>query len=169
MKRRRFLKLGILGGVVLGAAGLGLWPSRKEHAPKRALKVLDERRFAVMAAVAARTVRTKAADPVEIAHRVDDYLALQTEQVQGDIKSLLLLFENALAGLLFDGRVKPFTRLSPEAQDGVLLAWRDSKITVRRAGYHALRKLTMSAYWAMPEHWAEAGYNGPPAIQGVPT
>jgi hypothetical protein len=165
VKRRRFLKVGIFGGLVLGAAGLGLWPSRKEHAPKRALKVLDERRFAIFAAVAARTVRAKDADPVEIAHRMDDYLSLQTEQVQGDIKSLLLLFENALAGLLFDARVKPFTRLSPEGQDQVLNAWRDSKISVRRVGYHALRKLTLSAHWSMPEHWKDVGYPGPPTIQ----
>jgi hypothetical protein len=165
VKRRSFLKRGIFGGVVLAAAGLGLWPSRKDHAPKRALKVLDERRFAILAAVAARTVTAPKADPVEVAHRVDDYLALQTTEVKGDVKNLLLLFENALAGLLFDFRAKPFTRLSPESQDAVLLAWRDSRILVRRAGYHALRKLTLSAHWSMPEHWADAHYPGPPTIQ----
>jgi len=167
MTRRGFLKRGLLGGLLLtvgGGLGLGLWPTRKDATPRRALRALDARRFAIAAAVAGRTVRAPGADPIEIAHRLDDYLVLATPEVRKDILQLLLLFDNALAGLLFDGRPKPFTRLSPEAQDAALLAWRDSKVTVRRAGYHALRKLTLSLHYASPDTWASVSYPGPPQI-----
>lgn len=170
MNRRTFLKRGLVGGALLaaGGLGLGLWPTRTDHRPRRALKVLDERRFAVLGAIAARTVRAPGADPVEIAHRVDDTLALGTPEAQRDLLQLLGLFENALAGLAFDGRLQPFTRLQPEAQDAVLVHWRDSRIAVRRSGYQALRKLTLAAHYAGPESWKSVGYPGPPQIS-VPT
>jgi hypothetical protein len=141
-----------------------IWPTRRLHAPRRALRVLDAREFAVLAAVAARTVGAPGADPVEIAHAVDTTLTYTAPEAQSDMKQLLALFENALAGLLFDGRMRPFTQLGPEAQDAVLAAWRDSSVGVRRQGYVTLRKLTQAAHYAQPSCWASVGYNGPPQI-----
>jgi hypothetical protein len=171
VKRRTFLQRGLLGGVLLavGGAGLARWPSLLTHQPKSPLKTLDEKEFAVLAAVAARTVRIEGADPVQIAQSIDDLMSRNPPEVRSDFKKLLGLFENALAGLIFDARPKPFTRLSPEAQDAVLKNWRDSRITVRRAGYQALRKLTCAAHYAQPSCYASVGYPGPPQISGVPT
>jgi hypothetical protein len=170
MNRRTFLRRGLLGGTILALGGVGLsaWPSLLERRPRQPLKVLDEKRFAVLAAVASRTVRAPGADPIAIAHAVDDTLSRAVPEVQNDFRQLLALFENALAGLVFDGRPKPFTRLSPEAQDAVLTNWRDSRLTVRRAGYQALRKLTSAAHHAQPSTWASVGYPGPPQLT-VPT
>jgi hypothetical protein len=162
--RRGFLVRGLVGGALLGTAGLALWPTRGGPRSRRALKVLDERRFTVLCAVAARTVTAPNADPVEIAHRVDETLSRATPEAQNDFRQLLLLVENALSGLLLDGRVRPFTRLGPEAQDAVLAAWRDSRLVLRRSGYHSLRKLTQAAYYSYPESWAACGYPGPPTI-----
>jgi hypothetical protein len=150
--------------VLLAGAGLGLWPSARRLRARKPLRVLDERAFSVLAAVAARTVGAPNADAVEIAHRVDATLAFAPAEVGRDVGRLLLLFDNALAGLLFDGRARPFTRLSPEGQDAVLAAWRDSRILVRHFGYTALRKLTQAAHYSMPEAWASVGYPGPPQI-----
>ena len=160
-----------MGGALLavGGTGLALWPSLIERKPRTPLKVLDEKQFAVLAQVASRTVRIEGADPIQIAHSIDDLMSRNPPEVQSDFKQLLGLFENALSGLIFDGRPKPFTRLSPEAQDGVLANWRDSRITVRRAGYQALRKLTCAAHYAQTSCWASVGYPGPPQISGVPT
>jgi hypothetical protein len=169
--RRAFLQRGLLGGALLAAAGgIGLvsWPPRIGGRPRRSLRVLDERQFAVVCAIAARTVRVPDADPIEIAHGVDQTLTYGAPEAQRDLGKLLLLFENALAGLAFDGRVRPFTHLSPEDQDAVLRAWRDSRITLRRCGYQVLRKLTEKAYYATPASWAGVGYAGPPTI-GRPT
>ncbi len=70
---------------------------------------------------------------------------------QKELKQLALLFENALAGLIvLDGHLGAFTALPGEAQDKVLLGWRDSSMAVRRTGYSALRKLTQAAYTPQP-------------------
>jgi hypothetical protein len=153
-----------------GGVGLAAWPTKKTHRPKRALLVLDEREFAILAAVAARTVGAPGADPVEIAHGCDQTLVCNAPDAQKEFKQLLMLFENALAGLLLDGHLGAFTGLSPEKQDAVLLGWRDSSVAIRRTGYSALRKLTQAAYYANPASWPQVGYNGPPQIsQPVPT
>lgn len=167
MDRRTFLKRGLFGGVLLAAAGsvgLVLWPSDGMRRPRRALRVLDERAFAVLAAVAARMVQAPGADPVELAHRVDERLALLPPESSADVSKLLLLVENGLAGLLLDGRPRPFTRLSPDAQDQALAAWQRSRLAVRRSGYAALRKLTQAAWYAAPAAWPDVGYPGPPLL-----
>jgi len=171
MNRRTFIRRGLWGGLLLavgGAVGLGAWPSARKYAPRNQLRALDARQFTVLAAVASRTVTAPGADPIVIAERVDAQMALAPPEARRDFGRLLLLFENALAGLLFDGRARPFTRLSPDAQDRVLAAWRDSRLAVRRTGYGALRKLTQAAWWAAPEAWPDTGYPGPPTLT-VPT
>jgi hypothetical protein len=167
MTRRSFITRGLFGGLLLAGAsglGLGLWPSRRTYAPRGPLKTLDARQFAVLAAVAARTVRAPGADPVAIAERVDMSLAFTTEEARHDFCQLLVLFDNALAGLILDGRPRPFTRMQPDEQDAVLDAWRDSRLVLRRSGYHALRKITLAAHYSSPDVWASVGYPGPPQI-----
>jgi hypothetical protein len=170
MNRRGFLKTTLWGGIVLAGAGTGLalWPGEIKAKPTRALRVVDERQFAVLAAVAARTVAAPGRDPVEIAHRVDELMALQVPEAKADFKKLLGLFDNALAGLVFDGRPKPFTRLSPEGQDAALIAWRESRVDQRRRGYQVLRKLTQAAWYGPPAGWEVTGYPGPPKIVAPP-
>lgn len=167
MERRIFLKRGLLGGVLLAAGSgltLGLSSTKMAYVPVRPLKVLEERHFAIVGAIAARTVAVEGADLVEVAHGVDDVLSIAVPETQEDVKGLLMLFENALAGFVFDRRVKPFTRLDADEQDAVLNAWRDSSIEIRRGGYHVLRKLTLASYYASPARWDALGYPGPPEI-----
>jgi hypothetical protein len=170
VNRRRFLKYGLFGGILLTAGGVGLaaWPTRRTYKPTGPLKVFDEREFAVVATVASRTVGAPGADPVEIAHACDLAASCAPPDGQKELKQLVMLFENALAGLLLDGHLGSFTGLSPEGQDKVLLGWRDSNIAIRRTGYTALRKLTQAAYYANPKCWPQVGYNGPPQV-GYPT
>jgi hypothetical protein len=168
VNRRTFLRRGLFGGAVLalGAGGLALYPGRRVASTTRALRVLDEERFQVLAAVAARVVLAPGADPVAIAHGVDEALSRAVPEAQSDMKNLLGLFENALPGLLFDGRFSPFTRLQGAAQDRVLEAWRDSRLIVRRSGYHALRRLCLGVYYGDPLAWPSIHYGGPPDLGG---
>jgi hypothetical protein len=168
MNRRTFLRRGLTGGVLLalGGGGLALWPTRARHLPRRALESLDERRFAVLAAIAERIVRAPGADPTEIAHRVDATLA-KLPDARHDIRQLLLVFENALVALLLGARPQPFTHLSPERQDALLEAWRGSRLAFRRSGYQALRKLTLAAHYSSSSSWESVGYPGPPTLQAA--
>ena len=159
------------GGLLLavgGSIGLVAWPSDEKVHARRPLRALTPRQFAVLAAVAGRTVTAPAADPITIAERVDAQMATAPPEARADFGKLLLLFENALAGFVLDARPRPFTRLSPAAQDDVLADWRDSRLVVRRSGYAILRKLTQAAHYAAPEAWPDTGYPGPPQI-AVPT
>jgi hypothetical protein len=171
MDRRTFIRRGLWGGLLLavgGAIGHGAWPTERRYKPRKPPRAIDERQFAVLAAIASRTVIAPGADPITIAERVDAQMANEPPEIRGDFGKLLMLFDNALAGLVFDGRPKPFTHLSPEAQDAVLANWSESRLAIRRSGYATLRKLTQAVHYAAPEAWADTGYPGPPQLV-VPT
>lgn len=169
MNRRTFVQRGLFGGALLlfgGGGALALYPTRRQAPQTKWLRALDERGFQVMIAIAARVVDRPDADPVAIAEAVDESLACTPPEAQADIDNLLGLFENALPGLLLDGRVAPFTRLDGPAQDRVLESWRDSRFVLRRAGYHALRRLCLAAYYGNERSWPAIHYGGPPNVNG---
>ena len=168
MNRRSFLKKGLLGGalLVLGGGVLGLSPSRTLAPLRQRLLVVNERGFQVLVAIAARVVTVEGADHAAIAHGVDEALSRALPDAQKDLASLLGLFENALPGLLLDGRVRPFTQLDPAAQDRVLEHWRDSRLVLRRGSYHALRKLCLGVHYGDPATWRALHYAGPPELGG---
>ena len=164
MERRTLLKLGLVGAPLLALGGISLWPSLRERLPRRPLLVLDEARFPVMAAAAARIVTSPKSDPIELAHKVDEALSRVSREAGADFNKLLGLLESGLAGLLLDGRPRPFTRLDGAGQDAALAAFRDSRLAVRRTGYQALRKLCVANFFASEAAWAEVGYPGPPEL-----
>ena len=164
--RRAFLKKGLFGGLVLllgGGAGLAYLPSRDGFAVPQQLLSLSPGRFQVLAAVAAR-IAPPGADAAAVAMGVDRVLSYAVVEARQDVEKLLGLFENALPGLLLDGRALPFTRLSAEGQDAVLESWRKSRLTLRRSGYQALRKLCLLSYWTQESAWPAIGYDPPSGL-----
>jgi hypothetical protein len=167
--RRSLLKKGLLGGLLLllgGGTGLAYFPSRDGFTAPQQLLSLTQARFQVLAAVAARVVPS-GADAAAVALEVDRILSYAVTETRQDIEKLLGLFENALPGLLLDGRAMPFTRLSEAGQDDVLESWRTSRLALRRSGYQALRKLCMVAYWTQPASWAAVGYDPPSGLNAA--
>jgi hypothetical protein len=171
MQRRSLLKVSLAGAValaVVGGAGLALWPGDASVRPLRPLTSLPDRAFPVLVAVAARVLKGTTAQPVEIAHRVDEALRFATPESRKDLANVFGLLENGLTGLLLRGQPRPFTLLDERAQDAALLAWRESRIGLLRGAYHALRKLCLAAHYATPSSWAEVGYGGPAIPRGEP-
>ena len=80
-------------------AGLALWPGDRSARPIRALNVIDASNFAVLVAVAARIGQGTTAQPIEIAHRVDEALRFTYPEARKDLNTVLALLENALAGV----------------------------------------------------------------------
>jgi hypothetical protein len=170
LSRRSLLKRGLLGGSLLGLGGLGflaLRGGRLVPVPPDGLRVFSPREFAVLDAVAHRLVRPRAGWPTveELGVALAaDRIAERTEpSAQKELKQLLGLFENGLAGFLFGGRTHPFTALDGEEQDRVLAEWRDSNLALRRTGFSALRTLVLAGYYKSPRVWPALGYLGLPA------
>ena len=171
MKRRSLLKVGLLGSAILaigGAGGLALWPGDASVQPKRTLAVISIANFPILVAVASRVLHGTTANPLDIAHRVDDALRFATPQSQGDLNKVLALLENALPGLLLRGKATPFTLLDEAGQDAALGRWRDSRLGVLRGAYHALRKLCLASHYAHPSSFVEVDYPGPTLIKPEP-
>jgi len=166
MNRRTVLKRGLLGAgvLVLGGTGLAMYPTLDTGAPTRPLRVLTRRSFHVVVAIARRVVQAPDAAPVAIAHGADDSLTHLPDEAQHELNQLVGLFETALGGLVLDGRLRPFTRLSPEDQDHVLERWRDSRLALRRTGYQALRKLCLASHYALASSWPSAHFPAPTPV-----
>ncbi|AKU93258.1 gluconate 2-dehydrogenase subunit 3 family protein [Vulgatibacter incomptus] len=173
--RRAVLKYGLGGALALSAGGVGLSFQRTaSRTPSRPLRALDPRSFAILAAVAERISPAgdgfPAASELEVAEAIDGLLATSHPAVLDEVKQLLALVENGLAGMLLDGRPQPFTSLSPDDQDRALLAWRRSSLGLRRTAYKALHGLCAAAYYASPRIYPQVGYPGPPSFAiAVPT
>ncbi|HMK72724.1 MAG TPA: gluconate 2-dehydrogenase subunit 3 family protein [Myxococcaceae bacterium] len=167
--RRSLLKRGLLGGALLAAGGAGflaLRPGRRLAPPPGGMLVFSEHEAAVLDALARRIVGDVPGWPtvaeVGVVQAVDRIAARAEPSVQAELKQLLGLFDNALAGFLFGGWLRPFTALDPADQDRVLEDWRDSRIALRRTGYNALRTLVLAGYTQSPQTWRPIGYPGPP-------
>ena len=167
LSRRSLLKRGLLGGSLLALGGVGflaLRGGRMLPLPPEGLRVFSPREYAVLDAVARRLVRPRAGWPTveEIGVALAaDRIAERTEgSAQKELKQLLGLFENGLAGFVFGGWTRPFTALNGDEQDRVLAEWRDSSLAIRRTGFSALRTLVLAGYYKSPRIWPAVGYPG---------
>jgi hypothetical protein len=166
--RRSILKRGLLGGALLAAGGSGFLAFRRGWSippPGEGLHTFSPREYAVLDALAHRFIGVRPGWPsvelVGVALAVDRIVERTEPSVRAELKQLLGLFDNALAGFLFGGRTRPFTALDAADQDRVLEEWRDSRIAVRRTGYNALRTLVLAGYYQSPLTWKPIGYPGP--------
>jgi len=158
-----------LFGVLLLALGGGGFLATRRGAQVTippGLQVLNAAEYAVMWTIVQRFVPVRegfpAADSLSTTVAADGIIALLEDVTRDEIKQLLMLFENALPNFLFGGRTVPFTQLNPTEQDEVLAEWRDSRLTLRRTGYRALRGLAIAAYYGNKATWSAVGYPGPP-------
>jgi hypothetical protein len=164
MNRRVFLKRTLLGGAALTVAGavpLALRRTRLLPLPAEPLRFFSPREYSVFEAVAERMVNPLSARELRVAQKADALMAAADADSQRDLRQLLALFDNALAGFLFDGQITPFTWLGPEEQDRSLQHWRESRLAVRRSGFQALERLSLALAYSDPRTYAGIGYPGP--------
>lgn len=172
---RRALLRGGLGGAVLlllSGGALALQRSKLRPLPKAGLKVLSATEYAVLAAIADRMLPATApgvpgTSEIDVALVADRMLELAERDVVEGLKLGLSLVESGLVGALFGERTRPFTQLSPQEQDRVLIAFRESELPVRRTIFRSFAGLTGLVYYGDPRTWPSVGYPGPPSPVGL--
>ena len=157
------LSLAIL--TTLGAGAIALQPGLLVS-PRTPLRVLDARTFSVLAAVADTICpgddTLPSAWALEVPEKVDALLDTLHPASATELGRVLMLLESGLAGLVLDGRSRPFTRCTPDVRARVLERWRTSGWMIRKSAYKALVSAISAAYWSDPRTWAHTGYPGPP-------
>jgi hypothetical protein len=168
--RRDFIKKGLVGAVLLAAGG-GTYLATRRTRPVPGLgplQVLTPEEATVVLAVANRMVPERVGFPrpleVGVPRKVDALVAGLHPGTQKEIRRLLNLFEGALAGAIFEAQFRTFTACSPWEQDERLRGWAQSRVTLRRSGFRALKKLVEATYYSSPETWPAIGYPGPPPV-----
>jgi hypothetical protein len=173
--RRSFLKWGLAGGALLALGG-GTWlatrRTRTSGGVVGPLTALSPEEATVLLALSERLVPPRPGFPapleVDLPRRADAVVASLGTEARAELKQLVNLFENALAGFLLDGQLRTFTDGSPEQQDARIRAWQTSRYRVRRTGYKALKRVVYAAYYGAPATWNAIGYPGPPPIAAAP-
>src|SRR5260370_24979489 len=114
--RRGFRKKGICGGLILAVGGGGFLASRRGRSiplPPEGLKVLDPGEYAVLMAIAARLIPEGEGFPsveqVGVGLNAARILAQTDPAAAREVQQLLNLFQNALAGFRFCGRIRPLS------------------------------------------------------------
>jgi hypothetical protein len=146
---------------VAGGGTLGLRRGDPLPKPTGPLYVLDETSFGVLALVGARVVSAPDDDPISIAHRADASLRYVSEDAQADLRMVLKLLENGLAGILTRGSAACFSELSPEGKDRAIERWMSSPVPLLRGAANSLRQLCLGAHYSPLAYAQSTGYPGP--------
>ncbi|MCO4770241.1 MAG: hypothetical protein KDA24_09445 [Deltaproteobacteria bacterium] len=172
--RRRFLKYGLGGVLLLAVPAVGLSLRRSVLVePKSALLTFSPRQYSTLTAMADTLCpgggKLPSASDLDIAGTLDMLFSRMHPGVGADLAAALDLLENALAGAVLDQRFQTFTACDADVRDEVLRDWSTSAITLRRAVYKALRGFIMAAYWGNAATWGAIGYPGIADYSAVPS
>jgi len=136
--------------------------------PPADLKVLNPRQYSILAAIADTLCPggpgLPDAETLQVAQKVDHLLDRLHPADAREFCQALALMENALTGLVFEGRFTTLSASSPETRLRALDGWRTSGLTLRRKAFTAVSGMCMGAYWSDPRVYAFVGYPGPPPL-----
>lgn len=162
MRRRSFLKVGLLGGAVLAAAGgAALWlkPAARDAATSEEARAVLR---AVIPALLAGALPASGAAPARAAALERTLAAIAglpppTRLELGELFALLASRPGRwLAG------VDDWETADVEQAARFLQRWRTHRFELLQAGYHALHDLVLGSWYAHESTWSAIGYPGPP-------
>lgn len=159
--RRGFLRTTAGGAAVLALATLipaGCAADYPE-AEGQELKALSPKEFAVVRDAVVAIVGTEVpVDADQVALRIDHELALVGDPIRADFKLVLGLLEHLT---ILGGRVGRFTSLDTGAQLKYLHGWRDSRFTLRRAVFQAVKSFVFFYTYSNDATRRLTGFEGP--------
>jgi hypothetical protein len=167
--RRRFLKFGVAGGLLLAAAGaVRAQPAYRPAGGSDTLQVLREADREVLAAITpAILAGTGATGPGLVAAigSVDRAVAGLPPHLQEEVGQLLALLASWPGRRWVAGVGVPWRDASVPEVSAFLERWRFSRWALLQRGYHALHDLVFAAWYARPDSWPAIGYPGPPEVK----
>ncbi len=171
--RRRFLKFGLAGAVLLAAAGAVRaqrnYRAADGRAPLEALTEADrEVLAAVTPAILAGTAAAGATGDAGLAAAigsVDRAVAGLPPHLQAEVRQLLALLASWPGRRWVAGVGAPWAVASREEVTAFLERWRFSRWALLQQGYQALHDLVLAAWYARPDSWPAIGYPGPPEVR----
>jgi choline dehydrogenase-like flavoprotein len=92
---------------------------------------------------------------------VEERLGGADPALLADVGRLLTILDHPLAGWLTLDRAGRFSALAPAEQEARLERWAASPLAPLRTAFQALRRLTLSSWYAEPAAQADVGYRGP--------
>lgn len=169
MQRRALLKVGAVTAAALGLLGGG---AALLYKPAWEGGRLTEQGRSVLVAVAKAVLDgslpgdaglQQAALSAHLA-RLAVMLNALPAATQREVNQLLALLATSPGRLALAGLTTDWLQAGVEQLQAAMQGMRESRISVRRQVYHALRDLTHAAYFADRGTWSQLGYPGPTAI-----
>lgn len=161
--RRSFLKLGLVGGALLGAAGAASWFVGRDP--------VDDRREVLAAAIGAMLDGALPAQPParETAisttlSEVEIAIAGLPPATQAELAQLFALAAAAPSRFVLTGLANSWSDASPAEVADVLQRWRTHRLALLQSAYHGLHDLVLGTWYAAETHWEAIGYPGPPRL-----
>ena len=169
LKRRTFLKAGVLGTLALAAGG-ALYRTVQGSVPlgDQDRYVLDGGARAVLGAIVPAIIgamlpapgEERAAAVARATDGVQQAIASLPLATQHEVRDLFGLLALAPARRLLAG-VPAWNETTPEQAAAFLQDWRTHRFAMLQNAYHALHDLVLGAWYAEPASWAAIGYPGP--------
>jgi long-chain-alcohol oxidase len=116
--------------------------------------------------------RYPSASELGVDRDVAELVATLPSAERAEFATLLRALDGRVANLLLGGRPVRFSRLSSEARAAYLRGWSESRLAIKRRGFHALKRLAAGLYYApragVTSHplWPRIGYEPPAPADG---
>ena len=171
LTRRQFIKVGIIGGAALTAAGLFYSRGLREAPGSAVPPGLTSAGRTIIAAIVPAVLAGALPPSGEarsraIAQTVDGVavaVAGLSAAVQKELAELFVLLDiapaRAVLGLWSGWDAAPAAEVA-----AFLQGWRESRLELLRSAYAALHDLVLGAWYGNPDNWPAIGYPGPAEI-----
>lgn len=175
MKRRTFIRAGLLGGAALFCAGEfsrgTFWGSgthlavRGEH---HYLFLTEADHAVIQALVPAVLAGTEVVANTDLTEQVvfavDQTIAKFQPSIQAELRQLFTLMTLTPGRVIVCGLWRNWSAADAADADAVLRRWRASRTALLRSAYDGLQQLITAAWYGNPRSWPALGYQGPPAF-----
>ncbi len=166
--RRRFIKVGVAGGLALAGASLLYRVTHHRSAPGANFVLEGEARALIAALLPALLDGVAAVSEPPHAEAaikgVEQAISGLSAAAQGEIADLFSLLTLAPTRVLVVGVSRPWAEASRDEVAAFLGGWRFSRFALLQQGYAALHDLVLGAWYGDAAHWEAIGYPGPPEV-----